>query len=213
MTNFHVLYYISITSRLYLELLPPVALRAVPLHDGLAQIQQENISIVKAVPRHLHLQTHTEVTLNQTHWSIYVKYLQHHPWQLWHKRDNIGLIGSGRVLLLALAGAVLGLWPLHIANPWPGPFKAQPSIPRWRWRFSSLWRAAAAGRCRSLCRRGQNPRLSRPSCSWRRNKKEKQQPKVKCSKSAAWVLGEARQKQNVFNYTRMTLIWKHNNKS
>lgn len=35
---------------LYLELLPPVALGAVPLHDGLPQVQQENISIVKAAP-------------------------------------------------------------------------------------------------------------------------------------------------------------------
>jgi len=34
----------------YLELLSPVALRAVPLHDGFPHIKQEYISIVKAVP-------------------------------------------------------------------------------------------------------------------------------------------------------------------
>lgn len=34
----------------HLELLSPVALGAVPLHDGLPQIQQEYISIVEAFP-------------------------------------------------------------------------------------------------------------------------------------------------------------------
>lgn len=46
------------------------------------------------------------------------------------------------------------------------------SIPRSRWRSSSLWHAASAGRCRRLCQRGQNPRPPRPSCSWRRSKKQ-----------------------------------------
>lgn len=39
----------------YLEFLSPVALRAVPLHDSIPKIQQEYVSIVKTVPRHLHL--------------------------------------------------------------------------------------------------------------------------------------------------------------
>lgn len=34
----------------HLELLSPVALGAVPLHNGLPQIQQEYISIVEAAP-------------------------------------------------------------------------------------------------------------------------------------------------------------------
>lgn len=34
----------------YLELLSPVALGAVPLHYGFPDIQQEYISVVKAVP-------------------------------------------------------------------------------------------------------------------------------------------------------------------
>lgn len=39
----------------HLEFLSLVALRAVPLHDELPKVQQEYVSIVKAVPRHLHL--------------------------------------------------------------------------------------------------------------------------------------------------------------
>ena len=39
----------------YLELLSPVALGAVPLHYGFPDIQQEYVSVVEAVPWHLHL--------------------------------------------------------------------------------------------------------------------------------------------------------------
>lgn len=39
----------------HLELLSPVALGAIPLHDGLPHIQQEYISIVEAVPWQFHL--------------------------------------------------------------------------------------------------------------------------------------------------------------
>lgn len=178
----------------YLQLLPPVALGAVPLHYGFPHIQQEYISIVKAVPWHLHLHMEWRRVTRLLNFIQHEMPHNHRTPNTYNNRyDKCTIICSGGSADTLCSSAV---WRLQ-SSPGGGA-KMTPSVPDMGlyillslpllpWHVSSLWHEAIAGCCRRWCPRGQNPRLLHPSCSCGRVKNQSSSAIKASGLEAGWM--------------------------